>query len=448
VLRAFRLWASVCLLGAGLAHAEPVSRLLDISNAGANRVAQLKKSAGVDWWLELGEGLLVTGDRQVLDRLPEAVLSAWPELDPDSLVLEARGCGVDPRLHLPALADAGRFALLRLPPMLARYPGKRAGEWQPVVPNTSYASVWNNDPAKALTGAVADPLLQQVVDAVDPVRWQQQFTTLTTFDRNTFGPGRILARDWLVQQFQGIANISSVTTPSFTFNYASQQRSAENVLAIMPGTTTPDEWVIVGGHYDSRNTVNTSTVNTPGAEDNATGCAGVLEMARVLSQFAPQRSVLFMCYSGEEQGLFGSAAHAQSLLASGDATRVAFMLNMDMIGYSGDADLDVLIESTALGQPAFARFGALASIYAPSLRIVTSLSPCCSDHIPYLNVGIPAVLTIANDWNSYIYYHTANDVPANVTNSLAMGGNLLKMNAAFLAETARASGRSFANGFE
>lgn len=436
-------WA---VLSGASAWAEPVSRLLDVRHAGAVRVAQLKAQPGVSWWLELGDGLLLTGERKALDALPESVVKAWPALAPETLVLEARGCGVDPRLHLPALAEAGRFALIRVPPSLARYPGKRA-QWTPVQINQSYARLWDNDPAKAST-AGGDPLVQPLVDAVDPDRWFTDVSTLAGFDRNTFGPGRIQARDWLVAQFQAISGIDSVSTPSFNFSYNAQSYSAENVLARMPGSRQPDEWVIVGGHYDSRNTSNTSTVNTPGAEDNASGCAGVVELARVLSRFRPERSVLFLCYAGEEQGLYGSVAHAQSLQTSGDAARVQFMLNMDMIGYSGDADLDVLIESTSLGEPAFARFGALAGLYVPGLRLVTSLSPCCSDHMPYLNIGIPAVLTIENDWNIYAHYHRSTDLPANMTNALAMGGGILRMNAAFLAETALASDRLFADGSE
>lgn len=433
---------------AGSLRAEPVSRLVDVREAGPARVAALKADPAVRWWLELGEGLLLTGERKTLDRLPEPVLKAWPALDPESLVLEARGCGMDPRLHVPALAEAGRFALIRVPPMLARYPGKRAAQWTQVELNRSYARLWSNDPAKATAGGGADPLVQPLVDAVDPSRWFADVTALAGYDRNTFGTGRVQARNWLVTQFQGIAGIDSVTTPSFSFNYQSQSYSAENVLARMPGTRFPDRWVIVGGHYDSRNTSNTSTVNTPGAEDNASGCAGVIEMARVLSRFRPERTVLFMCYAGEEQGLFGANAHAQSLLASGDASRVEFMLNMDMIGYSADADLDVLIESTTLGQPSFARFGALAAAYVPSLRLVTSLSPCCSDHMPYLNAGMPAALTIENDWDVYAHYHRTTDIPANISNALSMGGGILKMNAAFLAETALASDRLFADGVE
>lgn len=437
------------MLPAG-AVAEPVTYLIDIRHAGPQRVAELAASGELTWWLELGETMLVSGDRAALARLPEPVLESWPALDPEDLQLEARGCGVEPGQHLPALAWAGRQALIRVPRALAHYPRPAGLERHPVTRNQVLARLWHNDPDKATAGSGAHPLAGAMAAAVDSARWHQRFSQLAGFDRNTFGPGRIAARDWLVARFQEIPGVATVSTPAFNFFYASQSYSAENVLAQMPGRTRPDEWVIVGGHYDSRNTGAGpgSTAGSPGAEDNASGCAGVIEMAEVLSRFPPERSVLFMCYAGEEQGLHGSIAHAQSLQTSGNAERVVFMLNMDMIAYSGDNDLDVLIESTSLGQPFFARFATLAASFAPSLRIVTSLSPCCSDHMPYLGIGRPAVLTIANDWNVYAHYHRSTDVPDNVTNAQAMAGGILRMNAAFLAETALATDTLFADGFE
>lgn len=443
-----RAFALLLLLSyAFAAEGEPVTRLLDIRAAGAERVVELKGAEGVDWWLELGDGLLVTGERRLLDRLNAPIAYAWPGLDPATLVLQARGCGIDSRLQQPSIAQAGRFALVRMPAALAHYPGRRS-ERLPVTINTSYARLWSNDPAKARTTTTVDPLLQPLVDAVDPARWLQRLTTLAGYDRNTLGAGRIQARDWLVGELQAMGSFSSVTTPGFSFYFPPQQRTAENVLAFLPGTRTPDRWVIVGGHYDSRNADLGSTVNAPGAEDNASGCAGVLELAEVLSRYRPEYSVLFVCYAAEEQGLYGSEAHANDLQLAGYVSRVVYMLNMDMIGYSADADLDVLIESTALGQPSFARFGALAAAYAPGLRLVTSLGACCADHVPYLDRGIPAALTAANDCDSYPHYHQSTDIPANITNALAMGGNLLRMNAAFLGETAKASDRPFMDGFE
>src|SRR5205085_1738470 len=94
-----------------------------------------------------------------------------------------------------------------------------------------------------------------------------------------------------------------------------------------------------GGHYDS---TSTNTGNAPGADDNASGTAGVLELARVLAGEHFKSTIVFCGYAGEELGLLGSAAHADALTAAG--ADVAGMINLDMIGHlaAGDAvDIDV-----------------------------------------------------------------------------------------------------------
>src|SRR5690606_362827 len=116
-----------------------------------------------------------------------------------------------------------------------------------------------------------------------------------------------------------------------------------NVIGRFEGVLYPDEWIIVGGHYDSRQESISNPANSPGADANATGCSGVIEAARAIVPDLPQRSILFMCYSGEEQGLYGSEAHVDALQASGDFAKVKTMLNMDMIGWSADANLGVII---------------------------------------------------------------------------------------------------------
>jgi Zn-dependent M28 family amino/carboxypeptidase len=117
---------------------------------------------------------------------------------------------------------------------------------------------------------------------------------------------------------------------------------AYNVIATLTGTTRPDDWYIVGGHYDSISEAPLTAA--PGAEDNASGCAGVLELARVLTAAPPEGTVLFICYAGEEQGLLGSEDHVADLLASGNASKVQAMLDLDMIAYTADGDLDCLLE--------------------------------------------------------------------------------------------------------
>jgi len=142
--------------------------------------------------------------------------------------------------------------------------------------------------------------------------------------------------------------INSTTKPaSFAFpetlrlslhtDIETTRATVNNVLAWLPGQT--DEYVIVGAHYDHLGRGNFDSLAPsqigqihPGADDNASGTAGVLELARLL---APQRgqlkrSILFMDFAGEELGLLGSAAWVQN--PTRPLTKAVAMINMDMIG--------------------------------------------------------------------------------------------------------------------
>ena len=126
-----------------------------------------------------------------------------------------------------------------------------------------------------------------------------------------------------------------------------------NVAGFIPGNDVEfqDEWVVVGAHYDhlgSRDSVQTSTSDViyNGADDNASGTSGVLALARELSNRRQElkRSVVFLAFSGEEEGLLGS----RSMLIPHDdpkhvwlnPAKVLFMLNLDMIGRNPDAPVD------------------------------------------------------------------------------------------------------------
>jgi len=91
---------------------------------------------------------------------------------------------------------------------------------------------------------------------------------------------------------------------------------------------------------------------------------------------------------------------------------------------------------------------AAAAADVTTLRIVTSLFAFGSDHVPYLNGDMPAVLTIENDYSSYPAYHSTSDLPQNLT--VEMGRQVLRMNLATIAElaSARPPGLVFMDGFE
>ncbi len=125
-----------------------------------------------------------------------------------------------------------------------------------------------------------------------------------------------------------------------------------NVIAMLPGTESPDEWVVIGAHYDhigtaelgdcqarSRKGVEDAICN--GADDNASGSAMVMEIARSVQRagLEPKRSLVFVHFSGEELGLYGSRTLASSQVMPAD--KVVAMVNLDMVGRYGAHGLDI-----------------------------------------------------------------------------------------------------------
>jgi hypothetical protein len=293
--------------------------------------------------------------------------------------------------------------------------------------------------------AAADAAILEVVAAVDPNRWFQAVVELAAIDRSSFSPELVQARRWLAQRFEELD--LDVSEPGFGFPFPTPAPLA-NVVGFWTGTTYPDEWIIVGGHYDSRREINdpANASVTPGADDNASGCAGVLEAARAVLPFQPQRSIMFMCFSGEEQGLFGSFGHVNALRVTGMLPRVKAMLNMDMIGWSPDATLGVHVGvRTDMGDPAanlaLAHLLADAALdYVPALspdHVVIDTVTCCSDHMPYLLAGVPAAMSIHRGTITYPHYHRFSDTPDNLgPHARDIGAAIVRMNVAALAQLA------------
>ena len=133
------------------------------------------------------------------------------------------------------------------------------------------------------------------------------------------------ARDWIFQQMQGYAAASGgrMTVELQTFVQPVSPRMPvptpiTNVIATLRGTTDPDRVYVVTGHYDSRVTdVMNATSDAPGADDDASGVAAVMEMARVLATRHTEATIVFAAVAAEEQGLYGSDHMAQAIQDAG-----------------------------------------------------------------------------------------------------------------------------------
>lgn len=432
------------ILLAALAHATTVD-VLDVRNATGEQVDSIKhESQPSGWWLEMGDTLVIAGSpssRRRRSGLP--VIDTFTDVDPQDLVLVGRGCA-EPVSFGTVMASSGRWQLRAVDGDESWPDNDPHITIRPFVPNTVLARQYRLD---GHARGAADPQIQQVVDSVDATRWFADVTTIAGFDRSSYATTSLAqARDFIGGQLQSLG--LEVTYPNFTMSGPGGTITRQNVIGTWTGATSPNEWIIVGAHYDSRNANVNSTTGTPGAEDNASGCAGVIELARVLLPQQPARSVLFMCYAGEEQGLLGSAAHVQSLSSAGQLANVEAVVIMDMIGYSQNAQLDALYESESEFLPYMQQFGAAAATYVPQLNVIYSTNPFGSDHMPYLNAGLTTLLAIEDDWDVYPHYHKSTDTPANLgPNALAMGGAILRTNAAVLSELV-GRGDLFGDGFE
>lgn len=147
------------------------------------------------------------------------------------------------------------------------------------------------------------------------------------------------ARRWIFDQFQSISENCNGCLEVFyqkNFHEANGQRLVKpvwinNVVAIQRGAQFPNRFVIMSGDIDSRvSDPNDFTSDSPGANDNASGMAGTLEAARVLSQYQFQNSIIYTGLSGEEQGLYGGVGLAKWAKEKG--WEIIGILNNDMIG--------------------------------------------------------------------------------------------------------------------
>jgi Zn-dependent M28 family amino/carboxypeptidase len=189
------------------------------------------------------------------------------------------------------------------------------------------------------------PILRNIQAEVSAQRLKQDVTTLVNFGtRHTLSEtksdtqGIGAARRWIKAEFD---KISQQCGGCLEVIYQKKAFSGEkripnltdvvNVIAIQKGRIDPNRYIIMSGDIDSRvtNPLDFTSIS-PGANDNASGVAGVIEAARVLSKYSFDGSVVYAALSGEEQGLFGGKIMAS--LAKKDNWRVEAVINNDMIG--------------------------------------------------------------------------------------------------------------------
>ncbi|HKQ50356.1 MAG TPA: M28 family peptidase [Phycisphaerae bacterium] len=209
-------------------------------------------------------------------------------------------------------------------------------------------------------------------------------------DNRGNGPQHDLARTNIVSTLQSFG----LTVALEPFVYLSV--TYYNVVATQPGTDTPGQVIVVGAHFDS--------VNNPGADDNATGTALVMETARILSQHRATRTIRYCLFDREEQGRRGSIAYVAA-----HPGETVLAVTADMIGH----------DSGAFGTDLYGRTTSSVVVNGLASAITTygnHLSPFVnlgnysfSDHWSFESAGIPSVVAIERCYTCNANYHTPND---------------------------------------
>ena len=189
--------------------------------------------------------------------------------------------------------------------------------------------------------------LYKIIEDISSKRIENDIKTLVNFGtRHTLSDtlskvrGIGAARRWIKSEFNNISKDCGDCLDVFYQKNYFEPKDGErivksvwinNVIAIQRGTSHPNRFIIMSGDIDSRvSNPNNYTDNSPGANDNASGMAGTIEAARVLSKYTFENSIIYVGLSGEEQGLFGGkglAAHAKK-----EGWEIIGILNNDMIG--------------------------------------------------------------------------------------------------------------------
>ena len=319
------------------------------------------------------------------------------------------------------------------------------------------------------------PRIREAIDAVSEERIGATIQKLASFPtRNTMSSeGVAAARQWIFDELKSYSSRLEVSLEHFKVKKSEDRifRDVDlyNVVAVLPGTSMRDTQVLITGHYDSLNLIpmpgesteeradnladrpvkydyTKADVRAPGANDDASGTAAVMELARVLSRYEFPKTLVFIAFAGEEQGLVGSTLHAAQAHKQGHTIEAVF--NNDIIGgelagngrvSNGSVNVysDDIVDSVSQAVARYARrFGEL---YLPAMKVntvyVQDRLGRGGDHTPFQWEGYAAVrFSTPNEF--FAHEHSDTDLPNFV--SVPYTARVARINAAAAATLAMA----------
>ncbi len=282
-----------------------------------------------------------------------------------------------------------------------------------------------------------NPIIREMMNQVNMDSLEATVQFLQDYGERKFNGSHIAqARDWVEAKMLSYG----LETEVQEFHVSSWMGSAtcHNLIGIQRGTLYPDTYVVCGSHYDSF----AWSDLCPGADDNATGTAAVLESARILTQYEFEYSIIYCVFSAEECGLYGSEAYADRCASEG--MEILGYFNNDMNGYLNPGDeihIDCIYPNSV--EPIGAYYMNVGSVYFPEMQIQhVNLDYGDSDHTSFNNVGYMGIYPFEDVNHESPYIHTSEDLIGNSVNSFEMSQRYTQMNIGCLTELANPTGEA------
>jgi len=248
----------------------------------------------------------------------------------------------------------------------------------------------------------ADSVIRRAMTEISRDSVQAVIAGLQAFQtRYAFAANRNAVAKWIYDKF-----VSYGYTEVRLDSFYHQNVWHKNVIAILRGTVTPESYIVTGGHHDSMS--GSPMTDAPGADDNASGTAAVMETARVLKRigYQPAGSIVFVTFGAEEIGLVGSYVYAQQAFNTG--MNIKLMINHDMISYRPNPDVKEVDINIYRGAESFqVQASAVAAQYTGLTALRGSTNSSGSDSYSFYQFGYPAIYFEERYFSPW--YHTTSD---------------------------------------
>ena len=282
------------------------------------------------------------------------------------------------------------------------------------------------------TVTTTNPTVVEMISQVDTINLYNTIAWMQQYIRDARKPEALITQNYLLDRFEEIGLETYIHNHTATIG-GTDTLEAGNIIAVQLGTEFPDEYIIISSHYDHP--------DGPGADDNASGTAGVLECARILSQHEFKRSILYIPFNGEERWMVGSYPFVQK--CARENMNILGVFNLDMLGFwPGPEYGDITMYSgySYISKQLFDYYQHVANLYIPEMPtyyFTKEIDSYGGDHMPFNIYEYPALYIGDTEYQAEnIHYHKPSDTIGAGVNCFALAQGFVKATIAATAELA------------